>query len=146
MVASNQELRETFKSAGATYVLFQEEIASKIVASYIFEPDVAEYLEDLLASAREREDYDIQEYRVVPGNPFIKMNYDDAFYRMREEFNCILIGLAREVEGETVIYKNPDDKDLVIKRNDYLIIITSSKTAEELQERFLVHAGSIAAK
>jgi len=34
------ELKETFYSAGVTYVLSKNEIASKLIASYIFEPDI----------------------------------------------------------------------------------------------------------
>ena len=51
----NSNLRETFLSAGVTYTVSKNEITSKLLASYIFEPDVARYSEDILSFAKSDE-------------------------------------------------------------------------------------------
>jgi voltage-gated potassium channel len=55
----NSKLKETFRAAGVTHIIARDEISSKLVASYIFEPDVADLNIDLLSSAGKDMDYDI---------------------------------------------------------------------------------------
>ncbi len=137
---NNANLKDTFHSAGVNYVLSKNEVAAKMVASYIFEPDVAEYNADLLSSSKSLEDYDIQEYRVTSGNPYINKEYIDAFLNIKKEFNSILIGLVKIKNNKRTLFKNPPD-DALIEQGDYLILITMGKDAEDISNAFGTREG-----
>ena len=47
----NGDLKNTFISAGVTNTISKHEISSKLLASYMFEPDVAAYSESILSFA-----------------------------------------------------------------------------------------------
>ncbi len=134
----NGDLRETFLAAGVTFVLSKNDISAKLVSSYVFEPEVAEFANDLLSSAEGgEEDHDMQQYRVLPGNPCIGMSYEDLFEKLRKEFNILLLGLSRRdpASGEFRTYKMPREP-LNIAEGDYVIVIVSGKTEKEMQRFF----------
>lgn len=116
---SNQELKQTLLNVGVTNVVLQNEITSRMVASSLFEPHVAEYVNDLVTTNILNGDNDIQQYKVTSTNPFIGKTYFDAFIKLKKDLNTILIGLV--VEGQLV--KNPDD-NYSIKAGDYLVVIS----------------------
>ena len=130
----NANLKDTFHSAGVSYVLSKNEIAAKMVASYIFEPDVAEYNADLLASSKNENDFDIQEYRVTAKNPFSGKTYGQAFFHIKKEYNSILIGLSIKIDNHRQLLKNPSD-NTIINQGDYLILITNGRS-EKLEHNF----------
>jgi len=143
VVIDNQELYETFAHAGADEVVFKDELASKLIASYIFEPDVAEYAEDLLSSAKRDEDFDVQEYRVVAENIFLNRFYEEVFFEIREHYGSLLIGIVKNNNGEKVLLKNPSDPSLKIELDDFLIIITNGITEKKIVKDFHVQEGSL---
>jgi voltage-gated potassium channel len=129
------DLKDTFRAAGVAFILAQGEIAAKIVASYIFEPDVAEYEVDLMSSATAEAEYDIQQFRVGEGSPFLGREYGFAFSELKSRHNVVLIGLARHKDGERELMKLPDD-DVAIERGDHLVVIVSGKTEKVVAELF----------
>jgi len=139
-VLDNSTLVETFKNAGVNHVLAKNEIASKLVASYIFEPDVAEFAEDLLASAVSQDDYDIKQFKVLEQNPFQNSLFKDAFVKIKLQYNSILIGVSRNESNKRIIYKNPDDQFRILV-GDYLILITNGKDSIKLQKHFEIDEG-----
>ena len=139
---NNQNLKDTFFKAGVTFPLAKDEIAAKMLSSYLFEQDVAVYCEDLLASAKEESDYDIQQYKVTADNSFVDSDYRTAFVRLKREYNVILIGLAKYSDGERHLLKNPSD-DTVIEQNDYLILVLNGMAAQTIKEVFHVEEGFI---
>lgn len=143
VLPKNMDLKGTFESADTTYILSKDEIAAKIIASYIFEPDVAEFEEDLMTSTESEDECDLQEYRVVERNPFIDQTYDNAFYRMKEMFNSFLIGMVKTKDGKRILYKNPEKSDLKIELGDYLIILTDGKGEKAIQDAFGIRQGSL---
>lgn len=116
---SNQELKQTLLNVGVSNVILQNEITSRMVASSLFEPHVAEYVSDLVTTSVLDEDNDIQQYRVLETNPYMGKTYLDAFIKLKKDLNAILIGLV--VDGHLV--KNPNDNHS-IKANDYLVVIS----------------------
>ncbi|HCM76348.1 MAG TPA: ion transport 2 domain protein, partial [Cytophagales bacterium] len=66
----NGNLKSTFHHAGVTYAISKNEISSKLLASYIFEPDVAMFSEEIMAYAHEDDEYDMKQVQVKLGNPF----------------------------------------------------------------------------
>ena len=86
----NANLKETFHSAGVTYPISKLEISSKLLASYIFEPDVATFGEELMSYAESDEDFDIKQFYLKELHPYAENSYDDAFFDLKKNFNTTL--------------------------------------------------------
>ncbi len=138
----NSSLKNTFHSAGTTYTVSKNEISSKLLASYIFEPDVATYSEDIMSYAVSENDYDIKEYKVIGQNPFCHKTYIDTFYGIKKNCNSILIGISKFEKGKRILYKNPDD-DVSVDEGDYLIMITNAKSDKILCKLFQIEEGML---
>ncbi len=139
----NGDLRETFLTAGVTFVLSKNEIAAKLVSSYIFEPEVAEFASDLISSVEgSEEEHDIQQYRVIPGNSCIGMTYEALFEKLKKEYNILLLGLSRREEptGEYRTHKMPLEP-LEIREGDYAIVIVNGRSEGDMQRLFGIHEG-----
>jgi len=134
------DLKETFHAAGVTYVFSKTEIAAKLVASYIFEPDVAEYEADLMTSAKDAHEYDIQQYLVTDSNPFAGKTYGEAFASLKEDLNVVAIGMRKaQAEGGTLV-KLPQDH-VLIEPGDYLVAIVNGTTEKTIASLFGVQEG-----
>lgn len=140
VILDDFDLKDTFVSAGVTYVLSKNEIASRLVASYIFEPAVAEYTKDLITSTNNELEYDIQQYRIINGNPFINKKYSIVFYELKEKYNIISIGLVKNSNGKCRLIKCPN-KDEQIDIGDDLIVIANGATEKIMRDIFKVSEG-----
>lgn len=140
VILDDFNLRETFINAGVTYVLSKNEIASRLVASYIFEPAVAEYTKDLITSTNNEQEYDVQQYIVLKNNPYVNKEYGFAFKELREKHRVLAIGLQKNGESKSGLLKLPDD-DEIIEAGDYLIIIANGATEKKMQNLFSVTEG-----
>ncbi|WKV12873.1 potassium channel family protein [Marivirga harenae] len=136
----NSNLKQTFISAGVTHAISQNEIASRLLASYMFEPDVALFSEEILAYPTNDEEYDMKEFKVVEGNPYNGQEYDKVFFDLKKNENVILLGLVRVDEGKRMLYKNPSD-NFKIKTNDYLIMLMNQKTQKKIKRVFELEEG-----
>ncbi|WP_430811525.1 MULTISPECIES: potassium channel family protein [unclassified Carboxylicivirga] len=134
---STPDLKETLINTGVKHVISHSEVASKMVASYLFEPHVAEYTDDLITTSIDPDDQDIQQFKVTRDNPYLGMTYFDAFVKMKKELNGILIGL---VSGDEVL-KNPADNH-VIAEGDYLIVISCGDNKHQIETVFGVREGA----
>ena len=138
---TNPSLRETFQSAGVRYVVSQTEIASRLVASYTFEPDVAELAESLMTTAFAGEDYDLLEYLVTEQNPYVGHDYLDAFVDLKKRHDSVLVGInQRQADGSRVLHKNPS-QGIIIREHDYLVLICDGEAKRKLQQTFGVGEG-----
>ncbi len=142
VLLENPKLKATFVSAGVTYVLSKDEIASRLLASYIFEPAVADYASDLIASAGHDNsaEYDIQQYRVCKSNPYLDRKYGELFKDLKEKHNIVAIGLNKAGEAGSTLMKLPDD-DVAISLGDDIIVIANGVTEGVLQDLFKVCEG-----
>ena len=132
----NANLKNTFINAGVKYAISKNEITSRLLASYMFEPDVAQYSEEILSYPVTDSDYDIKQFRVLSGNPFIEKEYDKTFFELKKSYNVILIGLVRESEdGQKQLHKNPQD-NFVIKEGDFLIMIMNLAAQSKIKKVF----------
>ncbi len=130
----NANLKDTFLSAGTTYAISKTSLASKLLASYIFEPDVASYNEEIIAYADNDEDYDMKEFQVLKNNPYLNQFYTKVFYDLKKDFNAILVGIVKCNETRTLL-KNPEN-DIKIEVGDYLIMIANGKTEKKIVRLF----------
>lgn len=136
----NSNLKQTFLSAGVTHAISRNEIASRLMASYMFEPDVALFSEEILAYPTTDSDYDMKQYKVLESNPYNGQQYDKAFYDLKKNENVILLGLVRVEDGKRILYKNPSD-NFNIREEDYLIMLMNHKTEKVIRKVFQLHEG-----
>ncbi|OQX77656.1 MAG: hypothetical protein B6D64_07995 [Bacteroidetes bacterium 4484_276] len=137
---SNTELKETFYSAGATYIIPEKDISSKLIASFVFEPDVAKYTEDLITTSASKDAYDMFEFKVNEGNPLCGKNCMDAFISLKKDNNSILLGISKKREGGYTLVKNPGENETV-EKGDYLIIVSDGNTKKQIEKQFEVKEG-----
>ncbi|MGQ1788364.1 potassium channel family protein [Saccharicrinis sp. GN24d3] len=133
---TNPELKETLENTGVNHVVARHDVASRMVASFLFEPHVAEFTTDLISTGVNEYDQDIQQFKVSEENPYNGQKYLDAFMNMKKELNVILIGL---VTNDTLI-KNPAD-DQIIRPNDYIIVISRGDNKSKLERTFGIKEG-----
>lgn len=138
----NHNLKDTFHTAGVKYVVARNEIASKLVASYVFEPDVADLNIDLLSSAAHDEDFDNQQYLVTEKNPYVNKNYDDAFVSLKLKYNIVLLGITKKIDGKQQLIVNARS-DTIIELGDYLIIMVGGRVKKRVEKLFGIHEGKI---
>lgn len=132
----NAELKETLENAGVSHVVSRNEIVSSMLASYLFEPHVAEYTEDLISTSVMDDDQDIHQFLVNEKNPYLGMKFFDSFVNMKKNYNAILIALV--VDGD--LNKDPKD-DYIIKEADYLVLISKGESKSKLINAFSVMEG-----
>lgn len=136
------DLKSTFQTAGVTYVLSRNEIASKLIASYMFEPDVADYETDLLTSATDAGEYDIQQFRVTEQNPYRGRTYGEAFTELKIAHNVVLIGISKAEGSRRALIKLPSD-GVVIEAGDYLLMVLGGSSEAGISEIFRVKQGML---
>ena len=141
VILENAELKSTFLSAGASHTVSKNEMASKLLASYIFEPDVAEYSESILSHAENETDYDIKQYRVIASNHYINREYNYAYLDLKKRLNIVLIGISKEDKtGTRILIKNPAGS-VKIEEGDYLIMILNGRASGKLEDIFNITEG-----
>jgi voltage-gated potassium channel len=139
VLLNSPDLKDTFRSVGVTYIVSKNEIASKLVASYIFEPDAADFTEDLMETSISDDQYDIVQFKVNPSNPYLQKGYHSTFKDVKENYNAILVGICKANEDNT-LYKNPT-QDFTIEEQDYLIMMTNSSAKTKISNDFKTEDG-----
>jgi voltage-gated potassium channel len=136
----NGNLKSTFQAAGVMYTISKNEISSKLLASYIYEPDVALFSEELIAYAHEDHEYDMKQVIVKADNPFAGMYYEKSFFDLKKSCNVVLIGLVKNVDGKRKLLKNPEGS-LKIEVGDYMVMMMDGKGADLLRKQFHIEEG-----
>ncbi len=136
----NGNLKNTFVNAGVTYAISKNEISSKLLASYIYEPDVAILSEEIIAYAHEDHEYDMKEFLIVGSNPLIRMPYEKAFLDLKKQCNVILIGIVKIADGKRIMHKNPE-QNIMIESGDYLLMLMDRKGQDRLKRVFHIEEG-----
>jgi len=68
------------------------------------------------------------------------MRYREAFNAIKDSFNVVAIGLSKLHEGEYQLHKLPEDS-LMVKENDYLIIVVKTRNAKVIAKYLGVSEG-----
>jgi voltage-gated potassium channel len=136
----NGDLRATFESAGAVYVISKNDLSSKLLASYIFEPDVAKMSEELITYATTENEYDIKQFEILKNNPYIGSEYNKAYYELKANMNGILIGLVKINQNERTIIKNPEGS-CIINEGDFMLMILNNASMKKVQRLFNTKEG-----
>jgi len=136
----NGNLKNTFHAAGVTYAISKNEISSKLLASYIYEPDVALFSEEIIAFAHSTEEYDLKQFRVTGDNPFVSVPYEKVFFDVKKQCNVVLIGIVKVKDGQHHLLKNPDG-DVRVDEGDYLLMLMNGKGQDKLNRVFKITEG-----
>ena len=140
---NNQDLKETFHSAGVKYVISKNDIASKLVASFIYEPEVAAFTEDIMASAvHPTNDFDMQQFRVIEGNPYLGKDCSHIFLDMKKRYDAIFMGLGKFKDGRWALLKNPAG-DVLVQKEDYIIMVSNIAARTKVENDFGVEEGKV---
>lgn len=138
MVALNdEELEDTFRSAGVTYAVSKFSISSKIVGSFLYEPDVATYTEDLLTATETDQDYDIQQYRVTENCDGSGATFRELLSRIRSDYGAVAIGL-RKKNGPLLKVPDPNAE---VSEGDYVLLATQGSGESGLENFFGTQEG-----
>jgi len=132
---NNGDLKDTFLSAGVKYAVSKTALAAKLLASYIFEPHVASYNEEIISYAENEEMYDMKEFIVMEGCPYLGQIYEKVFFDLKTECNAILVGIAKLEDGKRILLKNPEG-DVKINEGDYLLMIANQKAERKIVKLF----------
>lgn len=136
----NGNLKSTFLNAGVTYTICKNEISAKLMASYIYEPDVALFSEEIIAYAHDETEYDIKQVQIKKDNPFVGTFYEKAFFDLKKSCNVILIGIVKTNSDERKFHKNPDSS-IKIEAGDYLVMMMDGRGAGKLKKYFQLTEG-----
>ena len=136
----NGNLKSTFQHAGVTYAISKNEISSKLLASYIYEPDVALFSEEILAYAHEDHEYDMKQVLVRSNNPYTGVFYDKAFFDLKKDYNVVLLGIVKMKDGIKRLLKNPEGT-IKIESGDYLVLLMDGKGEGRLKKLFHIEEG-----
>jgi voltage-gated potassium channel len=137
---NNPSLKSTFQSLGVTFTLSKNEVASKLIASYVFEPEVAKITESLMSSAVSDDEMGLMQFKVVASNPFINQKGLDLFLKLKQEYNVILVGISKLNNSSYNLIKNPTN-DHQLDVGDYAVIMGNPKGREEITRVFGVAEG-----
>lgn len=137
---NNKSLKKTFNQLGVTFTLAKNEVASKLVASYIFEPAVARITEGLMTSVVNDDDMGLMQFKIIESNPYINHKGLDTFIDLKTKFNIILTGISKALDNHSQIIKNPTNEH-TIELNDYVIVMGNPKGRDEITKLFGVEEG-----
>lgn len=137
---NNPSLKSTFKTLGVTFTLSKNEVAAKLVASYVFEPQVASITEGLMTSGTSSDDLGMMQYRVVKENDFIGYKCQDLFIELKKQLNVILVGISKFDGNNHKLIRNPDNSQEV-SVNDYLVLLATKDSKKKIISKFKVDEG-----
>jgi voltage-gated potassium channel len=142
VVLNKSELEDTFYTAGVTYAVSPRNVASKLTASHLFEPEVATYTADLLSASETADEHDIQQYELLDSNEYVGQTWGDLFWTLKEHLNCVPIGLGRPKPGGPgrELDKIPPD-DTPLRAGDHVVLVTAGANEEALESFFGTEEG-----
>ncbi|WP_027178288.1 potassium channel protein [Maridesulfovibrio bastinii] len=132
VMLDNAELKETFISAGVTYTISRNEVSSKIVASYTFEPIVAKFSEELISTEAAEDDCGIQQYFIKKDCRFVGKDFQEIFTYLKSNMNVIAIAVNKKTESGYQLIKLPEES-LTLSYGDYIVVMTSARSVKNLE-------------
>jgi len=137
---NNPSLKKTFKQLGVTFTLAKNEVASKLIASYVFEPEVAKVTENLMSSATSDEDMGMMQFKITSTNPYLNYKGLDLFLELKTKFNVILVGMSKYNATDSILIKNPTNEH-TLELDNYAILMGNTKGKEAISASFGIEEG-----
>lgn len=140
---NNNDLRNTFRTAGVDYIVSKHDLAAKLVASFIFEPEVAEFTEDIMeAAVHPTRDFDMQQFKVIETNPYRDKDCMFIFMNMKQTYDAIFMGVVKFQRGRWELLKNPSE-ETVVRKGDYIIVVSNIEARDLIEKDFGVDEGKV---
>ena len=130
-----EELRATMMASGVTYVASPNELSGRLVASAAFEPEVAQFVEDVTSGANAG--YDLQQYRATP---LAGRTVGEIQQELEKIDGPLLIAVAQKGEKDHNVLSHPA-RTLQVGAEDYLIFLTNDEQADRFAEKYRVKQG-----
>lgn len=135
VAVKTEELRQTLISSGVTYVASPFELSGRLVASAAFEPEVAQFVEDVTSGVDEG--FDLHQYSA---EPFDGETVSTVRERLEEADGPLLIAVARWSEGRFDMRPHPSP-ELVLDRRDQVIVLANDDQASRMANTFNLQQG-----
>jgi voltage-gated potassium channel len=155
VMLENADLKNTFESMGITFIISKNEVASKLAASYIFEPHVASISSELMTVANKKEGFniDLQEYLIT--DQFLKNLQGNTIglipREIRNKLNIIAIFTKRDIlpQNKNIQLENvnkneigsyiklPLDTETMVE-GDYIIAVIAGNSEQEILSFFMI--------
>lgn len=132
---SRPELKKTMRIAGVTYVVTPHEMAGRLIASAAFEPEVANFVEDV-TTATDIGGYDLQQY-TIPKN--ISGTVAELSKNLKHKTDTTLIAIARRKLHEKTretrweVYPNPPG-NVAVKPGEIVILLGNESQFKKVRE------------
>ena len=135
---TNSELTDAFRGAGADHVVATRGVTAALVASLVFEPDVARYARDLI-TAHDEDDpeagCDMQQYLIRPGHAFDGATFATVHRELYERHRAVAVAIARGKGAARELVGLPDD-DETLRAGDALVLVARESNERELIAAF----------
>lgn len=124
------ELKKTMKIAGVTYVVTPDVMAGRLIASAAFEPEVANFIEDV-TTATDVGGHDLRQYMVSAAHAGSVANLSK---NLKEKTRTTLVGIGRRSkEGRWEVFPNPED-NVKINAGDFLILLGNDEQFKKVKD------------
>ena len=130
-----EELRATMMASGVTYVASPNELSGRLVASAAFEPEVAQFVEDVTSGANAG--YDLQQYRATA---LAGRTVGEIRQELEALDGPLLIAVAQRQGNDHAVLSHPP-RTLRVAAEDYLIFLTSDEQADRFADKYGVKQG-----
>ncbi len=125
---NRNELKETMHIAGVTFVTTPFELSGRLVASAAFEPDVANFVDDV-TTATDEGGYDLREYIISK-----KGSVKNISQEIKRKTNSTLLAVAKKNRDDDKwdLHPNPD-QDMIIQPGDSIILLGNDEEFEAVE-------------
>lgn len=137
---NNTALTETFYQAGVKHIVQNQQQATHLMASHIYEPGVAEFTNDLITSLGHNSNFELQQFVIKEGNKFINKRYGEMFRQLVEKYHCLPVSLSKKTSDGKELIMVPGD-DVKVSKGDYVVLIVSKESGTEIATTFKVKQG-----
>jgi voltage-gated potassium channel len=124
------DLRQTLAASGITYIVAPQELSGRMIASAVFEPEVAALLEDLVSGVEG--EVDMQQYVAgALGGRSVR----DVRARLADIDGPLLVALGKRTPDGFRIVARPR-ASMAVEPDDILIVMAGRGDAERLTEAY----------
>jgi voltage-gated potassium channel len=135
VAVKTEALRQTLISSGVTYVASPFELSGRLVASAAFEPEVAQFVEDVTSGVDEG--FDLHQYSAEPFDGETVQTVRD---RLEEADGPLLVAVAQWKEGSFEMLPHPS-RELKLKKRDQVIVLANDDQATRMADAFSLRQG-----
>ncbi len=129
-----EALRQTLIASGVTYVASPYELSGRLVASAAFEPEVAQFIEDVTTGG---EGFDLRQYSA---EPFAGRTVSTVRAELVSFDGPLLVGVAQP-DGKSFAVRPHPPGDLVITARDQVVVLTDGPQADRFAARYKTSQG-----